>query len=471
MTHGKSPDLKRWLTSMFRTWPLVAIALAALLILIAASNLATRRKAQQINTQLDEMHMLHRHIEGQLRKVRSDVHLSGIFIRDYLLDNSQLTGPSYRARLIDLRKSTTATLEDLEPLVDPKVVDRIVSLQEKLEDYWGAFGPLFEWDQSQKTALSSSFLRRQVLPRRDAVLNIAEVIEDLNNANLKEQRAAIAIQEYELHRFLTQTLWVSLCLGIGVAVAAVLRIRVLERRSEEQHERSEEAESEMRRLSQQLVTAQEEERKRLSRELHDEVGQALTALRMEIARAERLCPTSGTTLSAQLAECKHLIETLIHTVRNLSMGLRPSMLDDFGLGTALKWHAQDFTRRYQVMVNVALEGDLDRLPEPHRTCVYRVVQEALTNCARHANATQVGVSLRREAAALRLLIHDDGVGLQDQARNRDGLGLLGIEERVKELQGFLSIHSTNGAGTTLCVEIPVPETVVEEDQLATRSSG
>jgi signal transduction histidine kinase len=470
MTDKRSSSISKWLTPMFRTWPLVAIALAALLILIAASNLATRRKAQQINTQLDEMHRLHRHIEGQLRKVRSDVHLSGIFIRDYLLDNSQLTGPAYRERLIELRKSTTLTLENLEPLVDPTVVDRIVSLQENLEEYWGAFDPLFEWDAGQKTALSSTFLRRQVLPRRDAVLNIAEVIEEFNNANLKEQRAAISVREYELHRFLTQTLWISLCLGIGVAVAAVLRIRVLEKRSEEQHERSEEAKSEMRRLSQQLVTAQEEERKRLSRELHDEVGQELTALRMEIAKAERVCPASGTALASQLAECKHLIETLIQTVRNLSMGLRPSILDDFGLGTALKWHAQDFTRRFRVMVNVALEGDVDLLPEPHRTCVYRVVQEALTNCARHAQATQVGVSLRREARALRLLIHDDGVGLQGQTRNWDGLGLLGIEERVKELQGVVTIHSTNGAGTTLRVEMPLPDAVAEE-QLATHSSG
>ena len=121
-------------------------------------------------------------------------------------------------------------------------------------------------------------------------------------------------------------------------------------------------------------------------------------------------------------------------------------------------------------LDVALDGDVDRLPEPHRTCVYRVVQEALTNCARHAHATQVGVSLRRDTANLRLLIHDDGVGLQDQARSREGLGLLGIEERIKELQGILSIHSTNGAGTTLRVEIPVPD-AVEEESLATRSSG
>src|SRR5690606_4119837 len=204
------------------------------------------------------------------------------------------------------------------------------------------------------------------------------------------------------------------------------------------------------------------ERKRLSRELHDEVGQTLTALRMEMARASRLDSVVGSASEVRLEECKHLIDSLIHTVRNLSMGLRPSMLDDFGLAPALNWHAQDFTRRYGVMVNVALEGDLDRLPEPHCTCIYRIVQEALTNCARHAHASQVGVSLRREDRSLRLLIHDDGVGMQGDVRESNGFGLLGIQERAKELHGFMFMHSTNGAGTTLRVEIPLPESFTEQ---------
>jgi signal transduction histidine kinase len=218
----------------------------------------------------------------------------------------------------------------------------------------------------------------------------------------------------------------------------------------------------MRRLSQQLVTAQEEERKRLSRELHDEVGQTLTALRMEIARIDKVRLSAGPVFSAHLAECKHLIDALLLTVRNLSMGLRPSMLDDLGLAPALKWQAQDFTRRYGVMVNVSIDGDMDGLPEPHRTCIYRVVQEALTNCARHANASQVGVSLRREEKSLRLLVYDDGVGLRDAPKTGKGFGLLGIEERVKELQGTALMHSTSGAGTTLRVEVPVPDNALEE---------
>ena len=400
----------QWVRSMLRTWPLVAVALAALLALIAVSNLVVRTKAREINTELDEMHMLHRHIEGRLRKVRSDVHLSGIFIRDYLLDSSHLTAPASRTKLMDLRESTTHTLQELEPLVDAAVIGQIVSLQEKLDAYWAAFDPLLEWDQAQKLALSAVFLRQQVLPRRDAVLVIAEAIEDVNNSNLREQRAAIVVRDDELRHFLDQTLWISLFVGVGVAFAAVVRIRLLEKRSEEQRERSEATQREMRRLSHELVIAQEEERKRLSRELHDEVGQTLTALRMELMRVDRLTPAGEQSTPARLAECRHLTDSLLHTVRNLSMGLRPSMLDDLGLSPALQWQAQDFTRRYRMMVHVSIEGEVDQLPETHRTCIYRVVQEALTNCARHSQASQIGVSLRHENGMLELQIHDNGVG-------------------------------------------------------------
>ena len=134
------------------------------------------------------------------------------------------------------------------------------------------------------------FLRREVVPRRDAVMAISVELEDINNSNLTAQRDEAAARQRELHQYLTRMLGASLTLGLLVAVAAVFRIRILERRTEEQHARTEQAEQEMRRLSNQLVRTQEEERKSLSRELHDEVGQMLTALRMEIGRAERAMP-------------------------------------------------------------------------------------------------------------------------------------------------------------------------------------
>ena len=124
---------------------------------------------------------------------------------------------------------------------------------------------------------------------------------------------------------------------------------------------------------------------------------------------------------------------MFRTVRDLALGLRPSMLDDFGLQPALEWHVRDFTRRYGVDVELTIDGDFDALPDRYRTCVYRAVQEALTNCVRHAEARTIKVNVAGYDDRLDVSVTDDGIGL-DPARRRDGLGLRGIEERVKELQ-------------------------------------
>ncbi len=166
--------------------------------------------------------------------------------------------------------------------------DQFESLQEKLEDYWQAFNPLIDWTPAEKLSKSARFLRREVLPRREAVLAIAQEIEELNNANLATQRAEVTKRYAAFRRDLHTLLWQSVLLGLFVALTAVMRLRVLERRSEEQRDAAKEAERQMRRLSQQLVATQEEERRNLSRELHDHVGQMLTGLRMELGRIDRL---------------------------------------------------------------------------------------------------------------------------------------------------------------------------------------
>ena len=157
----------------------------------------------------------------------------------------------------------------------------------------------------------------------------------------------------------------------------MIRLRVLERRSENERAVAEEAEQLMRQLSQQLVATQEEERKNLSRELHDHVGQMLTALRMELGRIdrrgiERPTPADVAARPWAVAECRQLVDDMVRTVRDLALGLRPSMLDDFGLQPALEWHVRDFARRFGIPVELSVDGDLERLPEQHRTCVYRV---------------------------------------------------------------------------------------------------
>ena len=425
-----------------RTWVVAALGLGSLVVLIVVSMLASARTAQDIYAQLDQLNNHHRRVEENLRRLRSDVNLSGIFVRDYLLDVARERAPEYREQIAEFRRTNMDTLAQLKDLTQHG--DQIASLQAKLDDYWSTFDPLFDWTMTEKILRSAAFLRREVVPRRDAALTIAREIEILNNENLAAQRQEVARRQSAVRDELRRMLWQTVLLGLGVSIVVVWRLRVLERRSDH-------AEHQMRELSQQLVNAQEEERKNLSRELHDHVAQVLTGLRMELGRIERLSPAVASVVS----ECKSLVDEMFQTVRSLALGLRPSMLDDLGLQAALEWLVRDFMSRYAINVGLTMSGDFDRLTETHRTCVYRVVQEALTNCVRHANAHRIAVVVTTTEHALELSVSDDGVGLNPAHRGR-GLGLIGIDERVKELHGSVNISTDEAGGTTIAVQLPLP---------------
>lgn len=454
----------------FKTWPVAALGLGGLLFLVVISMLAASRRAQEIYTQLDQLNTHHREVDAKLRRLRSDIHLSGIFIRDYLLDPERERAPDYRARLAEFRSSTLTSVEGLRTLSGGTADDeaRLASLQAKLEDYWQTFDPLFDWTPVEKVTQSARFLRREVIPRREAAWAIAQEIEQLNNKNLTAQRGEVTRRLATFRSDLHKLLWQSILLGIVVAVIAVVRLRILERRSEVQRAMTEDAERQMRKLSQQLVATQEEERKKLSRELHDHVGQMLTALRMELGRIERSRASTDATVIDAVTAGRQLVDDVVRTVRDLALGLRPSMLDDFGLQAALEWHVRDFTRRYGLQVDLAMDGEFDGLPDQHRTCVYRSVQEALTNCVKHSSCRRIQVKVLGQADNLLLSVADDGVGVD--RTHRGGLGLRGIEERVRELHGETSVSSKPGQGTVVSVRLPIPISASEVVTLA-RAAG
>lgn len=443
----------------FRTWYVAALGLGGLLLLIAVSMLEASRQAQEIYTELDQLNTRHHELDTKLRRLRSDVNLSGIFVRDYLLDISREHAPEYRERLAEFRKTNMATVAELRALAGLHE-DQILSLEASLDDYWEAFDPLFDWTVTEKILQSARFLRREVVPRRDAVLAIAQQIEELNNANLVEQRSEVTRRQATFRGDLRRLLWQSLLLGLVVALTVVLRLRVLEQRSDKERNIAEEAERQMRQLSQQLVATQEEERKHLSRELHDHVAQVLTGLRMELGRIERTKGPVDAQIAAAVAESKKLVDNMFRSVRDLALGLRPSMLDDFGLQPALEWHVRDVTARSGLTVDLHTDGDFSALPERYRTCVYRAVQEALTNCVRHSKASSIKASVIGRSDRLDVSVTDDGIGI-DPARLRSGLGLRGIEERVKELGGTMAIGRGVGGGTTLSIQLPVPTAATE----------
>jgi len=439
----------------FRTWPVAAVGLGSLLLLIVVSMGTALQKAQEIYAELDQLNTHYHNVDVKLRRLRSDVNLSGIFVRDYLLDVARSHAPEYRERLAEFRRANLATLADLRGL-DASLAERVASLGAQLDDYWETFEPLFDWTAAEKISLSAMFLRQEVVPRREAILEIAQEIEELNNANLSVQRVEVTHRQAAFRADLMKLLRQTLVLGTIVALIAVYRLRMLEKRSDQQRAFAQEAEGHMRQLSQRLVAAQEEERKNLSRELHDHVAQVLTALRMELGRIERARPGADLRHGAAVAECRRLVDQLFHTVRDLALGLRPSMLDDFGLQPALEWHLRDVGRRYDIDVQLSVTGDLAMVPDQHRTCIYRAVQEALTNCVRHAEARAVRVTVAGNDKSLDVAIQDNGVGI-DAIRRRNGLGLRGIEERVRELGGILSIAGADGGGTRLSIHLPMSE--------------
>ena len=442
-----------------KTWLVAALGLSALVVLIAASMLAASRKVQDIYVQLDQLNRHHRRVEARLRALRSDIHLSSIFVRDYLLDVARERAPEYRQQLAEFRHANLATLKELRPLV--QYDNQIASLQTNLSEYWATLDPLFDWTTGEKLARSGSFLRREVVPRRQAVLAIAQAIEELNNRNLAAQQDTVAQRHTALLAGLRRLTWQTSLAGLVLAGVVVFRLRFLERRSGE-------AERQMRALSQQLVNTQEEERKNLSRELHDHIAQVLTGLRMELGRIDRVGGRLDARITSAIADCKHHVDEMFHAVRGLALGLRPSMLDDLGLQAALEWHVRDFTDRYPINVDLRMDGDFDALTDKYGTCVYRVVQEALTNCLRHAQALTVRIELLARDGDLHLTVADDGVGL-DPARRHSGLGLRGIDERVMELGGTMTIARGRTRGTVLSARVPLPR--VAEEPYHARAAG
>jgi signal transduction histidine kinase len=202
------------------------------------------------------------------------------------------------------------------------------------------------------------------------------------------------------------------------------------------------------------VQAQEAERRRLARELHDETGQALTSMLLGLAAVERA--ETADAAHAAAGELRELVVGTLQNVRRLAVELRPSALDDFGLEPALRRLGQTVRESAALDVQVETRLGADRLLPEVETAVYRIVQEALTNVVKHAAAERVSIVVTRKPERLVLIIEDDGSGFDPVAGPGEGLGLLGMRERVQLLDGSLTIDAARGSGTTLAVELPLP---------------
>lgn len=382
-----------------------------------------------------------------LERIRGDVYVSGTYVRDYLLEPEAGKAEGHRYSLLETRKDMDAALAQYGALIHARERQPFKALTAALSEYWNTLDPVFSWSTAVRKRDGFAFLRDEVFPRRMAMLGIADQIRALNESQLNEGKTRVEQTFAAFRRRLRLTIGLTIGLGLLLAALSVRRILGLESQTARQFR-------EVQQLSARLVEAQEAERRSIARELHDEVGQSLTGVLVEMAnlstliRARDLDP-----VEAKAGEIKKLVEGSIGVVRNMALLLRPAMLDDLGLVPALEWQAREVSKRSGVWVQVDAEGVSENLPEEHKTSVYRIVQEALHNAVQHAEARRIVITVKQEARRLRVTIEDDGKGF-NPARAK-GMGLLGIEERVSRLGGTFAVESQPGGGATLRVTLPL----------------
>ena len=438
--------------------PAMIAGFAVLFGLWLISGVELVRSQADVNRQVEEIRVSYRRGQDALATVHSGVLLGSIFARNALIDPSSASREFYRDELIRTRGNVERELRAYDPLIEsPEEQLRWNNLQNEMVGYWRSREIAFAADTPGDPAEAGELLRGQLLPARETVLDIVNALSALQLASRqREEREAAALQV----SVRTRVVWmVSLSLVVGVIVAFVsfqhvgrLEQEIERQRLAEQHNRLD-----LERLSAKLVHAQEEERRTLSRELHDAVGQALTAIKMDMGVALRGFDTDPRARQA-LEEARKIVETTLQNVRDLSQLLHPSTLDDFGLPEALNAYLQSFTSRTDIRAQLSHARMNERLRPDIEVCVYRVVQEALTNVARHSKASSCTVVLFQRYGKLHLIIEDDGVGIDAAAAMassaRRGLGLIGMRERTQAIGGTFITENRREGGARVAVQLP-----------------
>ena len=430
----------------------VMLGFGGLLALMALAGFDAVEALRRIQSSNDDIRQDFLSRNRALEQIRSDLYLSGTYVRDYLLEPDASNAEAHRTSLIRVRSEMDSALSAYRRLLSPPEGAPFEVLTRELGDYWKLLEPALQWNAQERHRRGYPYLRDEVFPRRMAMLRIADQIAAINESQLNAGKQQVARAFSQFRSRFVGTFGLTVGLGAVLALFSVRKILELERDALLRYEEIAGARRELKQLSARLVAAQEDERRNISRELHDEVGQALSAVLVEMGNlSSAIRAGNHLALPGHVESVKKLVEDCVAVVRNMSLLLRPSMLDDLGLVPALQWQAREVAKRTGMRVRVAAEQVSDELPEEHKTCIYRVVQEALHNSAQHASAQLVRVKVRQEPGHILLSVQDDGEGFEPQNR---GMGLLGIEERVANLGGSCQIQSVTGQGTSLEIVLP-----------------
>jgi signal transduction histidine kinase len=329
----------------------------------------------------------------------------------------------------------------------------LAAMQQQLQEEETSCAIVLAWRADLRRQHAYQFIGQQLIPWRTHIFELSAQISALDEQKLAIENLAVAARFQSLESRLVWLVSLSLVAGVLMSLVCGWYILRLERQARLRYDALARSRLELEGLSARLVEAQEEERRAISRELHDEVGQSLGALLVEVGQLAKLVPSEDRVTQAQIAQIKSVAESAVKSIRDIALLLRPPMLDDLGLVPALEWQAREISRRSDMEVEVHSENVSEDLGDETKVTIYRLVQEALNNAATHASAKNAKVTIVQNSDKITVEIADDGHGF-DPARQR-GMGILGMEERVRRLGGTFTIESAPGKGATVKAELPL----------------
>lgn len=397
-----------------------------------------------------------------LTTIRTQVLVASVRVRDGLLNQDPAFVAECRAQIRKSYAAIDAALGAYVPVTttDEGVVDR---LRAEVSGFREVALDALSVRPSLSTSEIRELLNAHVVPRREALVRISEEVQSLNRAAFVRQQSDFT----RIYRSAEAQAWKRLGLAFGLSLVALVVTWVYAQRFERglraEIGRSAQLSHELQEATVKLIHAQEDERRAIARELHDEVGQVLTAVKVDLGLAQRDVQAHGLWIES-LGAAQDSTVGAIQAVRDLTQLLHPPALDDLGLVAGIEAMLRSVSRQQQVTVRFTHHGIDGRLALKVERAAYRIVQEALTNVIRHARATACRVALCQDRDVLTIDVDDDGVGFDTVGGvpRRAGLGLIGIRERVSELGGEYAVHSRAPLGTHLHVELPSPGLLIPQ---------
>lgn len=413
--------------------------------------------------------------EDGLETIRTTVLLAAIDWRDAFLDLEPGRIEYYRGQLTNHQREGTRRLAELRASEgNAGTRDALAELEREVDAYWSGVLPLVGEAPPRQATAVRRILNDRVIPKRAQVIRIVQQVQQLNRTRLQRQQRETADIYANAQARVAAAGGTATLLSLLVGALVLTHVMALERQLRSELAANAAITADLHRLSSQIVRAQEDERRQIARELHDEVGQALTAVKLQLSLLRRAGAPDPT---AAIDEARNIVDAALQSARNLSRLLHPPMLDDMGLAAAVDWYLRGFAERSGLSTTFEHAGTDRRASPEIETCLFRLVQETTTNVARHAQATSCRVYLQRLPASVVLTVEDDGRGFDPAATANGqpgGLGLLGIKERVAGFRGVFHLETALGSGTRVTVELPaldVPTPVGETRDGADTAGG